>query len=162
MRIQQPVYIFHALRYWNCIERFCSRLCCNLRNATAPGCRPHARFGFILTQYTKVTAPGNSSIAGSSLQILMFYRGQYDTIKKSRLHKMKPAYTKSLKLKFGQVRQYKLAILSGSCSKLFQKPQIILAEQSQVFYLVFQHGDSFDTHTKGEASVFIRIDTTVL
>ena len=46
-------------------------------------------------------------------------------------------------------------------SKLLQKPYVILREQPQVIHPVFQHGRSFDPHTKGEARVFIRINAAV-
>jgi predicted nuclease of predicted toxin-antitoxin system len=46
--------------------------------------------------------------------------------------------------------------------KLFQKPHIIFAEQAQVFYLVFKHGNSFYTHTKCKAGVFVTVYTAVI
>jgi hypothetical protein len=44
-------------------------------------------------------------------------------------------------------------------SKLLQKAGIIFEEHTEIIDLVSQHGDTFDTHTEGEAAVFFRINT---
>ena len=45
--------------------------------------------------------------------------------------------------------------------KLFQKPHIVFEEEAQVVDLEFEHGDSFDAHSKGKAGVFVAIDVAV-
>ena len=45
---------------------------------------------------------------------------------------------------------------------MFQKPHIIFTEQPQIIDPVFQHGRSFNAHTKCKAGIFITVDTTIV
>ena len=55
------------------------------------------------------------------------------------------------KVKYG-VKQSKPILQNGP--KLLQEAHIILREETQIFDLVFKHGDSLDTHAKSKSGVF--------
>lgn len=42
--------------------------------------------------------------------------------------------------------------------KFLEETDIVLGEHAQILDLIFQIGDSFDTHTQGEARIFLGID----
>ena len=46
---------------------------------------------------------------------------------------------------------------SVGCLKFLKETQIVLGEHSQVFHLVFQVGDTLDTHTECVAGIYLRI-----
>ena len=48
------------------------------------------------------------------------------------------------------------------CLELTEETYVVLAEQSQVAYLVFQVGNTLDTHTEGIASIDLAVDAASL
>ena len=52
--------------------------------------------------------------------------------------------------------------MTSSVFKLFQEPQIVLEEHSQIVDLVFQHRDTFNTHAESESGVLFRVDVAGL
>lgn len=46
--------------------------------------------------------------------------------------------------------------------KLLQEPQVVLEEHSQIVDLIFQHGDTLDTHAESESGVLFRVDVAGL
>lgn len=42
--------------------------------------------------------------------------------------------------------------------ELFEEAEVVLEVVAKIFYLPFQHGDTLDAHTEGEAAVFLAVD----
>ena len=42
--------------------------------------------------------------------------------------------------------------------ELFEETQVVFEEQTQVVDLVFQHGDTLDTHAEGKTCVFLWVN----
>ena len=45
--------------------------------------------------------------------------------------------------------------------ELAQESDVVFEIESQVAHLIFQHGNAFNTHAKGETCVFLAVDAAV-